>query len=308
MISTLLQMAVLIACGAFWRLLKPAGLSAEQARPVLTTVVYYLLLPAMVLEVLWRADIGLKSLQYTVLGLSSIVFAMFCIWTTGRLLKYENRRLGAMILAASFANVTYLGLPVLEQAYGEWARSVAIQIDFFASSPFLFTAGIMVARSFGADDADRTRPSVISYLNTPPFWAALTAVLLNLNDIAMPAWLEGVLQKLSAGVVPIMLFSLGLALSWKTLSHRNLPFVLPVIVIKMAVMPLFAFWLAGFLTLESQHKAAAVLEMAMPSMVLGIVFCDRYRLDSALYAMTVTLSTTLSLLTLPFWYEFIMPS
>lgn len=304
MTSTLLQMAVLMACGAFWRVIKPGGLSAEQARPALTTVVYYLFLPAMVLEVLWRADIGLKSLQYTVLGVASITFAMLCIWLSGRLLKFDNRRLGAMILAASFSNVTYLGLPVLEQTFGPWARSVAIQIDLFASSPFLFTAGIMVARAFGGDDSGR-RHSVLSYLNAPPFWAALAAVLLNLNNIPIPLWFGGVLQKLSAGVVPIMLFSLGLALNWQTVSYRNLPFVLPVIVIKMAVMPLFALWLAGFLTLESQHKAAAVLEMAMPSMVLGIVFCDRYRLDSGLYAMTVTLTTILSLITLPLWYEFI---
>ena len=34
-----------------------------------------------------------------------------------------------MILAAGFPNVTYLGLPVLEQTFGSWARSVVIQID-----------------------------------------------------------------------------------------------------------------------------------------------------------------------------------
>lgn len=301
MIPTLLQMAVLIACGAAWRQIKPAGLSAEHARPVLTTVVYYLFLPAMVLEVLWRADIGIKSLQYTMLGVASIAFAMLCIWLTGRLFRFDKRRLGALILATSFPNVTYLGLPVLEQTFGHWARSVAIQIDLFATAPFVFTIGIMVAKHFGEDDSGRQR-SVLSYLNAPPFWAALVAVILNLSGIAVPIWLDGVLQKLSAGVVPIMLFSLGLALSWHTVTYRNLPYVIPTILIKMALMPLFALWFSGYLTLTGDYKAAAILETAMPSMVLGIVFCDRYRLDSALYAMTVTLTTTLSLFTLPFWY------
>jgi hypothetical protein len=46
-----------------------------------------------------------------------------------------------------------------------------------------------------------------------------------------------------------------------------------------------------------------VLEAAMPSMVLGIVLCDRYRLDSSLYAMTVTVSTALSIVTLPMWFK-----
>jgi len=43
--------------------------------------------------------------------------------------------------------------------------------------------------------------------------------------------------------------------------------------------------------------------MAMPCMVLGIVFCDRYQLDGSLYAMAVTVTTLLSLVTLPFWYQ-----
>jgi predicted permease len=59
------------------------------------------------------------------------------------------------------------------------------------------------------------------------------------------------------------------------------------------------------LALEGEVKIAAILEMAMPSMVLGIVFCDRYQLDTSLYAMAVTVTTVLSLFTLPFWYDFL---
>jgi predicted permease len=305
MTETLLQMTVLIACGAMWRFMRPGGLSAEQVRPVLTTVVYYLFLPAMVLDVLWRSDIGMQSIQYSILGIASTVMAMLGMGLAGVAFRFANNKQGAMILAASFPNVTYLGLPVLEQTFGPWARSVAIQIDLFATAPLVFTLGIVVARHFGEDHSDPKKP-VLSFLNAPPFWAAALAVALNLNHVVMPVALAGILQKLSAGVVPLMLFSLGLALSWSTLNLRNAPFVLPVVIIKMALMPLFSLWLAGWLWFDAPHKAAAVLEMAMPSMVLGIVFCDRYRLDSALYAMAVTLTTLLSLFTLPFWYGVLM--
>jgi len=282
-------------------MLRPAGLTAEQTRLVLTTFVYYLLLPAMVLDVLWTADIGLQSFQYTILGVGCIVFAMLCIWMVGTLFKFEDKRLGAMILAAAFPNVTYLGLPVLEQTFGSWARSVVIQMDLFATSPFLFTIGIMVVRHYGENTAAKPK-SALSFLNAPPFWAAAIAVTLNLNGLVAPVWFAGVLQKLSAAVVPLMLVSLGLALNWKAVTGRNIPYVLPVILIKMLLMPLFAIVLASYLPMEGKYKAAAVLDMAMPSMVLGLVFCDRYRLDSALYAMTVTVTTALSLITLPFWH------
>ncbi len=299
--TTLIQMTLLMACGVGWRIIRPAGLSAEQTRLVLTSFVYYLLLPAMVLEVLWSADIGLHSLHYSLLGVSSIVLAMICIWLIGTLCKFEHKRLGAMILAV-VPNVTYLGLPVIEQTFGKWARSIVIQLDLFAAAPIVFTLGIMVARHYGEDQKADTKP-VWLFLNAPPFWAAALAVTLNLNEISAPVWLFGVLQKLSAAVVPLMLVSLGLALSWKAVTFRNIPYVIPVILIKMLLMPLYAMVLINYLPLDSQSKAAAVLDLAMPSMVLGVVFCDRYRLDSSLYAMTVTVTTVFSLITLPFWHN-----
>ena len=300
--STLIQMTLIMVCGAAWRFAKPAGLSAEQTRQVLTTVVYYLLLPAMVLEVLWSADIGLHSFQYAWLGMGSIIAAMLCLWVIGALFRFDDRRLGAMILAAAFPNVTYLGLPVLEQAFGSWARSVAIQMDLFAATPLLFTIGVIVARHYGEETAKSPRP-VWLFFHAPPFWAAAVAVILNINGVVAPVWLLGVLQKLSAGVVPLMLFSLGLALSWKALTVRNIPYIIPVAVIKMAAMPLLAMVLVGFLPITGEYREAAVLDLSMPSMVLGIVFCDRYRLDSSLYAMAVTVTTAISLITLPFWHS-----
>lgn len=302
MIFTLIQMATLIGCGAVWRLLQPIGLTSEQTRLVLTTVVYYLFLPALVLLVLWQAEIGTKTFQFTILGCSSVLFGIVVAWLLGRVLRFKNTRQGTVILAASFPNVTYLGLPVLEQTFGGWARSVAIQLDLFAAGPLLFTIGIMIAVYYGEENSENKKP-VLSYLNAPPFWAAAIAVVLNLYNVAMPEWIEGILQRLADAVVPLMLFSLGLALNWRSISLANMPYVIPVIVIKMFLMPLFALWLLTYLDLEGEYKTAALLEMAMPSMVLGVVFCDRYRLDTPLFAMAVTVTTILSLFTLPFWYE-----
>ena len=302
MTTTLLQMALLISCGTIWRFLKPAGLEADQTRLVLTTVVYYLLLPSMILHVLWQAEIGVQSLKFSQLAVFSIFFGITTMWLCGRLFKINNFRLGALVLAAGFPNVTYLGLPVLEQTFGPWARSVAIQMDLFAGLPLLFTVGILIARYFGEQGIEPKKP-IYTFLNTPPFWAAAVAVSMNLLQMSEPSWLSGVLQRLAGGVVPLMLFSLGLALNWQAISVRNLPYVVPVIVVKMLLMPLFAIWLNSYLDIKGEAKTAALLETAMPSMVLGIVFCDRYRLDASLYAMVVTVTTVLSLVILPFWYR-----
>ncbi len=302
MTSTLIQMALLIGCGAIWRIIRPGALNADQTRLVLTTVVYYLFLPALIIQVMRQATLGQQSVQFAILGMVCILFGIAISWAYGRIFKFNNPRMGAVILAASFPNVTYLGLPILRQTYGEWAESVAIQMDLFSGSPLLFTVGIFIARHFGQESRDNSR-SIIQYLNTPPFWAAAIAILLNLNNLELPHWLIGFLQLLGDAVIPLMLFSLGLALNWQAISIRNLPYVFPVVLIKMVLMPMLAISIVAWLTLEGEIKSAAILEMAMPSMVLGVVFCDRYRLDTPLYAMAVTVTTVLSLITLPFLYD-----
>ena len=299
--TTLIQMSVLMLCGAGWRLFSLQGLSADQTRMALTTVVYYFFLPAMVLDVLWKADIGWQSLKYSALGCSTILLGILFTWLLTKLFKFKNAQTGAVILAAAYPNVTYLGLPVLEQAFGPWARSVVIQIDLFAAAPLVFTVGIALARYYGTNREEKPK-SLLGFFNAPPFWAALLAVVLNLNHIQAPLWLAGLLQKLSAAVAPLMIFSLGLALSWRAIHLRNLPYILPVVTIKLLLLPWAAMHIADAVHLRGQFKAAAVLDLAMPSMVLGVVLCDRYRLDSALYATAVTITTGLSLLSLPFWF------
>ena len=68
MFEVLVQMAGLILCGVGWRVFRPAGLEPVQTRKVLTTLVYYLLLPALVLSVLWKADLGGTTLLIAASG------------------------------------------------------------------------------------------------------------------------------------------------------------------------------------------------------------------------------------------------
>lgn len=304
--STLIQMTLMMLCGVVWRVAKPAKLTAEQTRLVLTTVVYYLFLPAMILDVLWQADLGWHSLQFSVFGMACILFGVLFSWLLGVLVKFSSVRLGTMILAAAFPNVTYMGLPVLGQVFGDWTRSLVIQIDLFAAAPLVLTLGVVIAQHYGKQPAEKRSP--FAFLNAPPFLAAATAVLLNVTGLNAPTWLLGVLHSFSTAVVPLMLFSMGLALSWSAVTLKNAPYVLPVVVIKMLLVPLFAMLFIEQLTIPAHYHAAAVLDVAMPSMLLGVVYCDRYQLDSALYAMMVTITTLSSLVLLPFWYRVLLYS
>ena len=145
MLIIIVQMAGLILCGIVWRIVKPAGLEHAQTRKVLTTLVYYLLLPALVLSVLWEAELGENSLYIVISAAAGVLVGLVLAFVSCRFCKSQSAVAGAIILAVAFPNATYLGLPVLEATFGDWGRSVAIQYDLFACTPILFTVGILIA-------------------------------------------------------------------------------------------------------------------------------------------------------------------
>lgn len=301
MLTVILQMAGLIVCGIAWRYLKPAGLSHEQTRTVLTSLVYYLLLPALVLSVLWKADIGANSVLIALAALIGLVVGLVLTVFSCRVCKSRLPQAGAILLAATFPNATYLGLPVLEAAFGPWARSVAIQYDLFACTPFLFTVGILVAARYG--DAGGVKTSMFGRLiQIPALWAAVVAVFLNVSKVPLPFILDGFLSLLERGVVPLMLFSIGLSLQWSKTQWQLMPTVVPVIVLRFFIVPVVVFYFSATIGLSGDLQAAVVIEAAMPSMVLGIVLCDRFKLDVSLYATAVTVTTALSIIVLPVWF------
>ncbi len=320
--EVLLQMAALIACGSVWRLFQPGDIDFDTVRKSLFSLVYYLLLPALVLLVMWNSSIGLDSVRISFVASLGVLAGMLLGYLVCRALKANRASTGALMLAAAFPNATYLGLPVLDATLGHGSRSVAIQYDLFACTPLLLTLGVFVAIHYSAEGekdssahlsansltSSFTSNALMELLKVPVVWAAIVAVSLNLGSVSTPRALTDILDMLAAGVVPLMLISLGMSLRWNISWLDNLQLIMPVVIIQLLLVPLGALFVAQGVGIDDELLIAVILVAAMPSMVLGIVFCDRYGLDTSMYAATVTLSTLLSLFTLPLWFNWMQNS
>lgn len=297
------QMIMLIAAGSAWRWLRPQGLDVDQTRTALSSVVYHLFLPALVLDVMWQTPLSADSLRIPFVAIGCIVLIAPLAWLVyARWLKQSRGVVGALVLAAVFPNATYMGLPFLEGIFGAWARGVAIQYDLFACTPLLMTAGIAFARAHGQGQSPQN--PLATLLRIPPLWALVAAIGLNLAGIPMPALIAGLLELMSGAVVPLMLLAIGMGLRWNLPWQHSLGLLLPVAIAQLLAMPALAFALGIGIGLQGETLKAIVLEASMPTMVLGIVICDRYHLASSLYAAAVTVTTLLSLLILPGWIAF----
>jgi predicted permease len=98
-------------------------------------------------------------------------------------------------------------------------------------------------------------------------------------------------------VVPLMIFSIGLALTVPRVNRAMA--VIPAVVIKLAVAPFISLGVAYLLGLKGAALASCLVEGAMPAMVLSLLIAARFRLDISLSAFTIVITTALSFFTLP---------
>ncbi len=302
MILVLAQMFLLILCGTLWRVLRPGGLDGDQTRLVVTSLVYYLFLPGLILKLMSRSELGAETLAIASYGLGIVGFGGGLAACYVRWRHLPPAQAGAIWLAVTFPNVTFLGLPVLQQVFGAWAALVVIQLDLFACTPLVLTWGVGVARAFGSLSEEKNNPW-LALLRVPPLWAAALAIGLNLVGWPLPSWIVDSLSLFAQAVTPLMLLALGLALDWKSLRWISWSMVWQVVALKLILMPLFGWWLGKELHLEGEKLTALILEAGMPSMLFGLVLCDRFGLDSRLYALLVTVTTLLATASLPLWYD-----
>lgn len=306
MLSALLQMSFLIACGSYWKHNAPAHIDASSHRRALTDIVFFILLPALVLDVIWQVELSTNSLKIALLAASAVFIGLIVMSLISYKMPLTRRQKGALLLAAAFPNATYLGLPVLSQVLGYESRAIALQYDYFACTPILLTLGMLLAQHFG--DRQREVHPLKELTRIPPLWAVTIGLCLNVASVPRPEFIHTILATLSGGVIPLMLIVLGMSIRWTSLKWRYLALLLPVVLVTLVINPGSAFLLSSLVELDSSLVVPVTLLAAMPTMVFGIVICERYGLDIELYAAAVTLTTICCLVSLPVWFHYLSVS
>lgn len=300
MLTALLQMSLLIAFGNLWRFYAPAHLDAQSHRRALTDLVFYILLPALVLDVIWQAPLDRTALFISFIAACGVFTGLIVVWGLLQFLPCSRQQKGVLLLASSFPNATYLGLPVLNEVFGSDSRATVLQYDLFACTPILLTIGMLIARHFGQGRSE-IHP-VRELFKVAPLWAVAIGTTLNLLHIPQPDFLHVTLSTLSGGVVPLMLIVLGMSIRWHSLHIRFMPLLLPTAVTSLLLVPLSVWLISQALGFSVDLVQQVVIIAAMPTMVFGVVISERYQLDTTLYAAAVTITTLLSLITLPIWF------
>ena len=206
----------------------------------------------------------------------------------------------SLFLILPFGNVAYLGIPVLENAYGEEILPVAAII----AAVYVFwmlTLGLMLVELHKTDSVHAGK-LVKNLLKNPLLLSVFVGIALVYFDVAVPVFAEKTLMFFSQSVTGVVLFSLGIFLGMQKRGNpREWVYVIAFSFTAMILLPALFYFILRNTSMPSDELHATVLEAAMPLGLTPYALSVQYNLDSKLFARTVVFATLASVLILPLW-------
>ena len=193
-----------------------------------------------------------------------------------------------------FGNTGNLGLPLALFAFGEAGLGYGVVI-FAVMAVLSFTVGIRLVSDQG---------SVLRVLREPMVWATLLGALFLWQGWQTPRWLTNALSLAGQLAIPLMLFTLGVAVA--RLTPRGIGRAAALSLAKLGLgiaAGLAAGWAFG---LEPVAFAVLVLQMATPVGVSSYLLAERFGADADAVAGYVVISTLISVLALPVLLYFLL--
>ena len=118
-----------------------------------------------------------------------------------------------------------------------------------------------------------------------------------------PAWLDELLKRLGATLVPLALVSVGYQLQLSQVRGKALALTVG-LVFKLIVAPaLILLLFAGLMRNDWQVLSVTVFEAAMGPMIGASIVAMDHDLDPPLVTLMVGVGIPLSFLTLPLWWH-----
>ena len=295
------QLVLLVACFLLGMGLRRSGRLPANAHSALNGFVMNVSLPALTLLAVHRL-----ALDRSLLAPASMAWVLFglgcgCLWLAARALRLPRATTGALILTGSLANTSFVGLPMIEAHFGAHGVGLGIVIDQAGTYLVLSTLGLWVAMRHAGAGAPSPRAVVRRVLGFAPFLAFLLA--LATTPFAYPAWLETLLGRLGATLVPIALVSVGYQIQFGSARGRARDLGLG-LGFKLLLGPaLIALIYAGLLGGRGETTQIVVFEAAMPPQIGAAIVAMEHDLDPQLVTLMVGIGIPLSFLTLYGWRQ-----
>jgi malonate transporter and related proteins len=297
MVGVLIGFAIIAVVIAAGYLVARIDLLGEGAQRVLSRLAFFVLQPALLFEVIARADV--RHLFSSVLPVSAIsavaAFAVFAAVAAIRRRPVVESVVGAM--SSGYVNANNIGLPVSVYVLGDASSSVpVILLQLIVFSPIVLATLDIATGSRASVGRMLLRP-----LTNPIIIGAALGFIVALTGVKLPDPVLAPFELVGAAAVPVVLLGFGMSLRGRRAlaPGTERPQVVLATVLKLAVMPVVAWAVGAFAFHLHGHALFAVVALAaLPTAQNVFNYAQRYGAAVVLARDVVLVTTVLSILAL----------
>ncbi len=232
--------------------------------------------------------------------LALTVGAALLMLVVGRVLaaalgETDPDRRDAIVFATGFSNFGFVGLPLVELAFGPEAFAMGIAVLTFLNIPTGILAVFLAS----------PQPSVVGALRhtmREPFSIAVVAsLILGLGGLSLPNVVQRPLDLLADGAIPCMLVVLGIQLASLDRQDFSLASAVAVLVARLLISPAVVFGIAVIAGMDIDGLAVkcATLQLATPPGITPLIFMITFGRNPGPLAGLIFWGTIGSVFTVP---------
>lgn len=227
-------------------------------------------------------------------GFLTYILLLFFGFIVPRFISKSRDEQGMIGFALMFANVGFIGYPIVSSIFGPKAVFYAALLNM-PNTFFIFTAGVMLVR--GQYSLHQLNAKV---LFCPSMVAAIAAALLVALNVHTPDVIARPMTMVGNITVPASLMIIGSSMA--RLPLRDIIGNGKVYVtsfLRLIIVPLVVYAVFRLCGVNDLVNNINTIVIAMPVASFGTMFCMKYGRNPALMTETTFITTVFSILTIP---------
>lgn len=279
------------------------GWFSEETKAILPKLVTLASLPLYLMSNLvttFHRDDLLHVISGVIVPALSMLLCFIISWIFVKLFKVEKKHEGAFKAAFSTSNSIFIGIPVNIALFGEESLPYVL-LYFFANTTFFWSIGNYCISS----DRPGKKVQIFSVdmmkkifsMPTIGFLLGLVFVMLN---VQLPDFLLKTARYMGSMTTPLAIIFIGVTLFYVDLKKIRLnKDILLVIFGRFIISPLSIIAICYFIPIPELMRKVFIIQASLPVMAQLAIMTAFYKVDAEYGAIVVSLTTLLSIVTIP---------
>lgn len=272
------------------------GYMGEDFDRKLSSIVVDVTCPLLILSSVMGESLPDRTLILPLLGVGFLTYVLLLVFGffVPRLIAADRDDQGMIGFALMFANVGFIGYPIVSSIFGAKAVFYAALLNM-PNTFFIFTAGVMLVKGEYS-----VRKLNLKLLFSPAMIAAFVAALLVALDVHTPEIVARPVTIVGNITVPAALMIIGSSMARLPLHDIiGSPKVYVASVVRLGLVPVSLYFLFKVCGVSDIVNEINTVVIAMPVASFGTMFCMKYGRNPALMTEMTFITTVGSIFTIP---------